>query len=240
MQRHEIGPERPFVEVSQRLLCKNEHNEYPLWSESGMKTQSRSATELPIHHFHLQQDWSAWLGENHSTSPGVWLRLAKKGADTPSVSYEHAIEIALCFGWIDGQKQAHSEQFWLQKFTRRSNKSVWSKINRDKALTLIKAGKMKPAGLKEIERAKADGRWEAAYDSASNATVPADFQSALDNNARAKKFFGTLDSRNRYAVLFRIQTAKKGRNARQENFTVCADARTTREDASMIDAFGDP
>ena len=126
-----------------------------------------------------------------------------------SVSYDEAIEIALCFGWIDGQKQAHSDQFWLQKFTRRSDKSVWSKINRDKALALIKAKKMKPAGLKEIERAKLDGRWDAAYDSSSKATVPDDFQSALDGNAQAKAFFGTLDSRNRYAVLFRIQTARK-------------------------------
>ncbi|HEX9391143.1 MAG TPA: YdeI/OmpD-associated family protein [Usitatibacteraceae bacterium] len=174
-----------------------------------MKPQSKSLTELRIHHFQQQQDWTAWLNENHTSSPGVWLQLAKKGADVSSVSYDEAIEIALCFGWIDGQKQAHNDQFWLQKFTRRSDKSVWSKINRDKALALIKSKKMKPAGLKEIERAKLDGRWDAAYDSSSKATVPNDFQSALDGNARAKAFFGTLDSRNRYAVLFRIQTAKK-------------------------------
>ncbi len=174
-----------------------------------MTSQSKSSTELPIHHFQRQLDWSAWLNEHHAASPGVWLQLTKKGAGTPSVTYEEAIEIALCFGWIDGQKRTHSEQFWLQKFTRRSNKSVWSKINKDKALALIKTGKMKPAGLQEIERAKADGRWEAAYDSASTATVPSDFQSALDSNVLAKEFFGTLDSRNRYAVLFRIQTAKK-------------------------------
>jgi uncharacterized protein YdeI (YjbR/CyaY-like superfamily) len=174
-----------------------------------MKAQSKSSTALPIHYFERQLDWTAWLNENHISSPGVWLQLAKKGADAPSVSYDEAIEISLCFGWIDGQKQAHSDQFWLQKFTRRSDKSVWSKINRDKALALIKAKKMKPAGLKEIERAKLDGRWDAAYDSSSKATVPSDFQSALDGNARAKAFFGTLDSRNRYAVLFRIQTAKK-------------------------------
>jgi uncharacterized protein YdeI (YjbR/CyaY-like superfamily) len=174
-----------------------------------MKAQSQSPKELPIHHFQRQQDWATWLDENHTTSPGVWLKLAKKGTDTPSVSYGEAIEIALCYGWIDGQKQSHNEQFWLQKFTRRSGKSVWSKINKDKALALIKTEKMKPAGLKEIERAKVDGRWGAAYDSASKATVPGDFQSALDSNARAKDFFETLDSRNRYAVLFRIQTAKK-------------------------------
>ena len=173
------------------------------------RSQSKSTTELPIHYFKRQQDWFAWLNDNHATSSGVWLRLTKKGNDTPSVSYEEAIEIALCFGWIDGQKKSLSEQFWLQKFSHRAVNSVWSKINKNKALTLIKTGKMKPAGLKEIELAKVDGRWEAAYDSASKATVPSDFQSALDRNARANEFFGTLDSRNRYAVLFRIQTAKK-------------------------------
>lgn len=174
-----------------------------------MKSQSKSSTALPIHHFEQQQDWAAWLTKNHKLSSGVWLKLAKKGAHTQSVSYDEAIETALCFGWIDGQKQAHSEQFWLQKFTRRSDKSIWSKINKEKALALVKAGAMKPAGLKEIERAKIDGRWDAAYDSAGKATVPSDFQSALDSNARAKDFFETLDSRNRYAVLFRIQTARK-------------------------------
>lgn len=174
-----------------------------------MKPQSKSSTELPIHYFERQLDWAAWLNENHATSSGVWLQLAKKGADVSSVSYDEAIEIALCFGWIDGQKRAYSDQFWLQKFTRRSDKSVWSKINRDKALALIKAKRMKPAGLKEIERAKLDGRWDAAYDSSSKATVPDDFQSALDDNAPAQAFFETLDSRNRYAVLFRIQTARK-------------------------------
>ena len=174
-----------------------------------MKPQSKSSTELPIHYFERQLDWTAWLNENHTSSPGVWLRLAKKGADAPSVSYDEAIEMALCFGWIDGQKQAYSDQFWLQKFTRRAEKSVWSKINRDKVLALIEAKKMKPTGLKEIERAKLDGRWDAAYDSSSKATVPSDFQSGWDGNARAKAFFETLDSRNRYGVLFRIQTAKK-------------------------------
>jgi uncharacterized protein YdeI (YjbR/CyaY-like superfamily) len=137
------------------------------------------------------------------------LQLAKKAAGIESVSYDEAIEIALCFGWIDGQKQAHSKQYWLQKFTPRSAKSVWSKINRAKALALIKAGKMKPAGLREVERAKDDGRWSAAYDSASKATIPGDFQAALNDNKRARDFFDSLDRRNRYAVLFRIQTVKK-------------------------------
>ena len=174
-----------------------------------MKPQSKSSAILPVLHFERQKDWANWLTENHESSLGVWLQLAKKDTEVHSVSYDEAIEVALCFGWIDGQKQTHSEQFWLQKFTRRSDKSVWSKINKDKALALIKTGKMKPAGLQEIERAKSDGRWDAAYDSASQATVPSDFQSALDGNTQAKNFFGTLDSRNRYAILFRIQTAKK-------------------------------
>jgi uncharacterized protein YdeI (YjbR/CyaY-like superfamily) len=174
-----------------------------------MKAQPARPAELPILHFEQPSHWAAWLDENHVSSPGAWLQIAKKGADAPSVAYDDAIAIAHCFGWIDGQKKAHSDQFWLQKFTRRSDKSVWSKINRDKALALIEAGKMKPAGLQEVERAKLDGRWDAAYDSSSKATVPGDFQSALDGNAQAKAFFETLDRRNRYAVLFRIQTAKK-------------------------------
>jgi uncharacterized protein YdeI (YjbR/CyaY-like superfamily) len=174
-----------------------------------MKPQSKSIATQDIQYFERQLDWEAWLNENHDSSPGVWLQLAKKGADVPSVSYDEAVEVALCYGWIDGQKQTHSDQFWLQKFTRRSSKSGWSKINRDKALALIKAKKMTPAGLKEIERAKLDGRWDAAYDSSSKATVPSDFQSELDANERAKAFFATIDSRNRYAILYRIQTAKK-------------------------------
>ncbi len=173
-----------------------------------MQLPSNPRAELPIHHFEQQQDWASWLRRNHTSSSGLWLQLAKKGARAQSVSYDEAVETALCFGWIDGQKRAHDDQFWLQKFTRRSEKSVWSKKNRDKALALIKAKKMEPAGLKEVERAKLDGRWDAAYDSSSSATVPSDFQSALNGNARAEAFFETLDSRNRYAVLFRIQTAK--------------------------------
>jgi uncharacterized protein YdeI (YjbR/CyaY-like superfamily) len=180
-----------------------------------MKAQPAHSAALPILHFEQPSHWASWLDENHASSPGVWLQFAKKGADTPSVSYDEAIAVALCFGWIDGQKKAHGDRFWLQKFTRRSARSVWSKINRDKALALVKAGKMKPAGLEEIERAKRDGRWDAAYDSSSKATGPTDFPSALDGNARAKAFFGTLDSRNRYAVLFRIQTARKAETRAQ-------------------------
>jgi len=153
--------------------------------------------------------WAAWLAENHGASSGVWLRLAKKSSNASSVSYAEAINVALCYGWIDGQKKGDSEQHWLQRFTPRKRASIWSKINRQKALSLIASGEMKAAGFKEVERAKNDGRWEDAYDSARSATVPSDLQVALDLNAKAKAFFATLNGQNRYAVLFRIQTAKK-------------------------------
>jgi uncharacterized protein YdeI (YjbR/CyaY-like superfamily) len=164
---------------------------------------------MPIVEFPHQKAWAAWLDKNHGKSRGVWLRLAKKASGIVSVTYAEALEVALCYGWIDGQKRSDSETAWLQKFTPRSKKSIWSKINRDKALALIKSGQMKPAGLAEVERAQEDGRWERAYDSPSRAAVPEDFQAALDANARAKAFFKTLNGANRYAVLFRIQTAKK-------------------------------
>lgn len=173
-----------------------------------MSKSQKKPNVLPTMLFERQRDWLMWLTDNHNTSSGIWLQLAKKGAAVQSMSYDEAVEVALCFGWIDGQKRAHSDLYWLQKVTPRSAKSMWSKINKEKALALIRSGKMNPAGLKEIERAKLDGRWDAAYDSAGKSSVPRDFQSALDGNARAKKFFESLDSRNRYAVLFRIQTAK--------------------------------
>jgi uncharacterized protein YdeI (YjbR/CyaY-like superfamily) len=153
--------------------------------------------------------WAEWLAKNHGVSSGVWLRLAKKSSGTLSVTYAEAIDVALCYGWIDGQKKSDNEQYWLQRFTARKGKSIWSKINREKALSLIARGKMKPAGLKEVERAKSDGRWKDAYDSARTAVVPSDLQAALDGNGKAKTFFATLNAQNRYAVLFRVQTAKK-------------------------------
>jgi len=156
-----------------------------------------------------QEAWLSWLRKNHATSSGVWLRIAKKSADVRSVSYPEAVDAALCFGWIDGQKKRGDESHWLQRFTPRSDKSIWSKINREKATRLIALGRMTAAGIREIERAKRDGRWDGAYDSARGATIPADFQAVLDKTPKAKAFFATLDSRNRYAVLFRIQTAKK-------------------------------
>ncbi len=163
----------------------------------------------PVKLFKSKQNWAAWLDTNHRESAGLWLRLAKKDSGLASVSYREALEIALCYGWIDGQKKPESEQTWLQRFLPRSSKSLWSKINREKALALIASGAMKPAGLDAIENARNNGRWDAAYDSPSAATVPDDFQGALDANPQAAAFFKTLDRANRYAVLWRIQTAKR-------------------------------
>ncbi len=156
-----------------------------------------------------QNEWENWLTQNGSTSTGIWLRLAKKDAGKQTLTYEQALESALCHGWIDGQKQTESNEYWLQRFTRRSAKSIWSKLNKDRAEALIAAGRMLPAGMREIERAKEDGRWEAAYTSASNSVVPDDLQAALDANPKARAFFAALNGRNRYAILFRIQNAKK-------------------------------
>lgn len=156
-----------------------------------------------------QADWEAWLEQHGAKSSGVWLRLAKRGAEHPTVSYAEALESALCFGWIDGQKRAEDDHYWLQRFTPRTSKSIWSKINRAKAEVLVASGRIRAAGLQEIERAKKDGRWDAAYSSASTATIPHDLQEALDANRKAKEFFATLDSQNRYSVLFRIQAAKR-------------------------------
>jgi uncharacterized protein YdeI (YjbR/CyaY-like superfamily) len=153
--------------------------------------------------------WLTWLDAHHGASSGVWLRIAKKGSALRSVSYAEALEAALCYGWIDGQKKPESEQAWLQRFVPRRPKSIWSKVNRAKAMALIEAGRMQAAGLEQVARAKQDGRWEAAYDSPASAEVPADLQAALDGNARAAEFFQTLDRANRYAVLWRVQTAKK-------------------------------
>lgn len=156
-----------------------------------------------------QNEWEIWLTENGGTSAGIWMRLAKKGAAQSTVTYAQAVESALCHGWIDGQKQAESEAYWLQRFTRRSAKSIWSRLNTERAEALVAAGRMLPAGMREIERAKQDGRWAAAYASPGNSVVPDDLQAALDANPQARAFFATLNGSNRYAILFRIQNAKK-------------------------------
>ena len=164
---------------------------------------------LPILSFSAPRDWEDWLAEHHRTSKGLWLRIAKKDAGVATVTYAEALDVALCYGWIDGQKGALDDSFWLQKLTPRGAKSGWSKVNRAKALALIENGRMRPAGLAAVEQAQRDGRWERAYDAQSTASVPADLQQELDENPGAAAFFATVDSANRYAVLYRIQEAKK-------------------------------
>lgn len=167
------------------------------------------SVDLPIVPFENKKKWADWLAKQHDKSTGVWLKLAKKDSQIPSVTYDEALNVALCYGWIDGQKKGFDDNYWLQKFTPRGPRSIWSKINTDKAERLIAGGEMKPAGLRAIELAKQDGRWEAAYASQKNISVPEDFQAALDKNKKAKAFFATLNSVNRYAILFRIHNAKK-------------------------------
>jgi len=166
-------------------------------------------TELPILPFDSQKKWADWLAKQHEKSVGVWLKLAKKDSGIPTVTYEEALDVALCYGWIDGQKKGFDDQYWLQKFTPRGLKSIWSKINTEKVERLIAKGEMQPAGLKAIELAKQDGRWEAAYASQKSISIPEDFQVALDRNKEAKDFFATLKSSERYSFLFRIHNAKK-------------------------------
>jgi uncharacterized protein YdeI (YjbR/CyaY-like superfamily) len=165
--------------------------------------------EMPVISFAETADWSAWLASHHRSSIGLWLKIAKKASAHASITYAEALDVALAWGWIDGQKGKLDDAWWLQKFTPRGSRSIWSQINREKAIALIAAGKMMPSGLAEVERAKKDGRWDRAYESQSRATVPEDLEVALAKNPRAKEFFATLDARNRYAVLFRVQHAKK-------------------------------
>jgi uncharacterized protein YdeI (YjbR/CyaY-like superfamily) len=165
--------------------------------------------ELPVIAFESRDAWRAWLAEQHATSNGLWLKIAKKGSGIETVSYAEALEVALCYGWIDSQKGGFDDDYFLQRFTPRKPKGKWSKINRAKATELIERGEMKPAGLSEIERAKADGRWDAAYEGQRTATVPEDLRRELERNEAAREFFATLDSANRYAILYRVKDAKK-------------------------------
>jgi uncharacterized protein YdeI (YjbR/CyaY-like superfamily) len=162
----------------------------------------------PVLAFATEEAFAAWLAGS-SSGVAVWLKLAKKGAPEPTISYAQALDVALCYGWIDGQKRPLDEHHWVQRFTPRKARSRWSKVNCGKAEALIAAGRMQPAGLREVEAAQADGRWEAAYASQSTATVPADLQAALDADPEAAAFFGTVSSANRYAVLYRVQEAKR-------------------------------
>jgi uncharacterized protein YdeI (YjbR/CyaY-like superfamily) len=163
----------------------------------------------PIVAFASPKAFGAWLKAHHATSPGVWLKIAKKGAGTASVTYAEAIDVALCWGWIDGQKRPLDETAWLQRFSPRGPRSIWSKINVDKAVALVASGAMKAPGLAQVERAKADGRWQKAYAGAKTATVPAELAAALARNRKAAQFFASLDRTNRYAFIFRVHQGKK-------------------------------
>lgn len=165
--------------------------------------------DLPAIPFPSQAAWEEWLEANHERSDGLWVKFAKKASGIETVVYAEALEVALCFGWIDGQTQRLDDDWYLQRFTPRRARSKWSQINRDKAEALIEKGLMRPTGLREVERAKEDGRWQAAYASPSKIEVPEDLQAALDANPAARDFFATLKGSNRYAILYRIHDAKR-------------------------------
>jgi len=165
--------------------------------------------ELPIVPFASREAWETWLEGKHATSDGLWLKIAKKGSGIETVTFAQALDAALCYGWIDSQRGSFDGRYFLQRFTPRRPKSKWSKVNRARVTKLIEAGEMKPAGLREVERAKADGRWDAAYESQSKATMPDDLRKELEKNEGAREFFETLNSTNRYAILHRIQDAKR-------------------------------
>jgi uncharacterized protein YdeI (YjbR/CyaY-like superfamily) len=164
---------------------------------------------LKILRFKSALEFRSWLQKNHADSGGIWLRIFKRDSGEKSITYAEALDQALCYGWIDGQKQAHDARSWLQKFTLRRGKSGWSKLNTQHVERLIKAGQMAPAGLEAVETAKADGRWRAAYDSPRNAAPPEDFLKALGKDKKAKSFFETLNRANVYSIVYRLQTAKK-------------------------------
>lgn len=182
-----------------------------------------------------------WLEAHQESSPGIWLQIAKRGAGVPTVSYDEAIDVALCYGWIDGQKAALDGGAWLQRFTPRRPRSRWSKINCSRAERLIAAGAMRPRGLAEVEAARADGRWESAYASSAAATVPEDLQSALDASPPARDFFATLNAANRYAVLYRVQEAKRpDTRARRIEKLVAMLARGETPPPAVVDPVSDP
>jgi uncharacterized protein YdeI (YjbR/CyaY-like superfamily) len=164
---------------------------------------------LPIIAFKTAETFETWLEQNHDNSTGFWLKIFKKGSGEQTVSYAEALDVALCYGWIDGQKQAFDEQAWLQKFCPRRAKSIWSKINIGHVERLINEGRMRSAGIKAVEQAKSDGRWEKAYDSPSNMTIPEDFLKELSKNKEAEAFFMDLNKTNLFFIGFRLQTAKK-------------------------------
>lgn len=173
------------------------------------KITKTDKTDFPVLFFESQDEWRTWLEQNHNNARGVWLRFYKKGSSITSLNYAGALDEALCYGWIDGQSKTSDEKSYLQKFTPRRAKSIWSKRNIEHIARLIKEGKMKPSGLKEAESAKADGRWDRAYDSPGNQSIPEDFLLKLSKDKKALAFFESLNKANTYAITWRLQTAKK-------------------------------
>jgi uncharacterized protein YdeI (YjbR/CyaY-like superfamily) len=171
--------------------------------------KQKAAQDLPIMGFESQKSWEAWLARNQGKSSGIWLRFFKKDSGVSTVSYPEALDIALCYGWIDGQLAKHDEKSWLRKFTPRRPRSIWSKRNIQHVERLRGERRMQPAGLEEVERAKADGRWGKAYDSSSEMMMPEDFLALLSKNRKASAFFEMLNKTNRYSIVWRLQTAKR-------------------------------
>jgi uncharacterized protein YdeI (YjbR/CyaY-like superfamily) len=165
--------------------------------------------ELPVKTFASQEAWQAWLHDHYSDQAGLWLKMAKKASGILTVTYAQALDVALCYGWIDGQKKTFDESYFLQRFTPRRARSMWSQVNRDKVEDLIRRGLMQPSGLAEIERAKADGRWDAAYASPRNTVAPDDLLAALAASPNAQAFFESLNKTNRYGIVSQVQGAKR-------------------------------
>ncbi|KAM7217621.1 hypothetical protein V8F06_007005 [Rhypophila decipiens] len=185
-------------------------------SSSTATRATSSASTLETQLFTDDKAWETWLSANHTSSTGLWLKISKKASGIASVTYDEALNTALCYGWIDGQKKSHDASHFLQRFTPRRKNSTWSKRNVGKIAELITAGRMQPGGLKEVDAAKADGRWERAYSSPSNITVPEDFQAALEGNKEAKSFFEGLNKSKRYMILLRIEIVKRPETRRRK------------------------
>jgi uncharacterized protein YdeI (YjbR/CyaY-like superfamily) len=172
-------------------------------------SEKKEILQPEIISFKTQNDFSDWLENNYTNEKGIWLRFYKKNSGVPSITYEQALEVALCYGWIDGQVKKYDELSYIQKLTPRRSKSIWSKRNVERVIKLEKDGKLKPSGILEIEKAKADGRWGIAYDSPANMIIPEDFIVELSKNPKALEFYNNLNKTNKYAITWRIQTAKR-------------------------------
>jgi len=169
---------------------------------------AESIEDRPVIAFKDAQEWRTWLELNHDSVPGVWIKIAKKATGIPTVTHELALDDALCFGWIDGQRRSFDDKYFIQKFTPRTKRSIWSKRNQEFVERLTREGRMQPAGQREIDIAKADGRWERAYDSPKNMKVPDDFLTELKKNKKAEQFFSTLNKTNTFSIAFQLTTAK--------------------------------